>query len=246
MPEHELWLTRLFNDNLAGVGNSVLSLVRTHAANPARPWTNFITMQILVAGIIVVLFAVLRPRLSVDHPGKLQHLFEVIYTFLRGEAHDNIGHDGPRFLPFIGTLFIFILFSNLIGIIPGFESPTMNPSVPAGCALLVFLYYNFMGFKQQGVGKYLAHFAGPMPILAPLMIPIELISHMARPLSLTIRLFANMLAGEKVTVVFLGLTYLVAPAVFMGLHVFVSFLQAYIFVLLTMMYLSETVPHEQH
>jgi F-type H+-transporting ATPase subunit a len=103
-----------------------------------------------------------------------------------------------------------------------------------------------MGFKQQGIAKYLAHFAGPMPILAPLMIPIELISHMARPLSLTIRLFANMLAGEKVTVVFLGLTYLVAPAVFMGLHVFVSFLQAYIFVLLTMMYLSETVPHEQH
>jgi F-type H+-transporting ATPase subunit a len=203
-------------------------------------------MQILVAVIIVVLFAVLRPRLSMDRPGKTQHLFEVIYTFLRGEAHDNIGHEGPRFLPFIGTLFIFILFCNLIGIIPGFESPTMNPSVPAGCALLVFIYYNFMGFKQQGIGKYLAHFAGPMPILAPLMVPIELISHMARPLSLTIRLFANMLAGEKVTVVFLGLTYLIAPAVFMGLHVFVSFLQAYIFVLLTMMYLSETVPHEEH
>jgi F-type H+-transporting ATPase subunit a len=246
MPEHEIWLTRLFNDNLAGLGNSVLSLVRAHAENPARPWTNFITMQILVAVIIVVLFAVLRPRLSMDRPGKTQHLFEVIYTFLRGEAHDNIGHEGPRFLPFIGTLFIFILFCNLIGIIPGFESPTMNPSVPAGCALLVFIYYNFMGFKQQGIGKYLAHFAGPMPILAPLMVPIELISHMARPLSLTIRLFANMLAGEKVTVVFLGLTYLIAPAVFMGLHVFVSFLQAYIFVLLTMMYLSETVPHEEH
>ncbi len=246
MPEHEIWLTRLFNDNLAGVGNWVLSLARVHAENPARPWANFITMQILVAAIIVVLFAVLRPRLSMDRPGKTQHLFEVIYTFLHDEAHDNIGHDGPRFLPFLGTLFIFILFCNLIGIIPGFESPTMNPSVPAGCALLVFVYYNFMGFKQQGVGKYLAHFAGPMPILAPLMIPIEIISHMARPLSLTIRLFANMLAGEKVTVVFLGLTYLVAPALFMGLHVFVSFLQAYIFVLLTMMYLSETVPHDQH
>jgi F-type H+-transporting ATPase subunit a len=246
MPEHEIWLTRLFNDNLAGAGNSILSLVHAHAENPARPWANFITMEILVTAIILVLFAVLRPRLSMDRPGKLQHLFEVIYTFLHGEAHDNIGHEGPRFLPFIGTLFIFILFCNLIGIIPGFESPTMNPSVPAGCALLVFLYYNFMGFKQQGIAKYLAHFAGPMPILAPLMIPIELISHMARPLSLTIRLFANMLAGEKVTVVFLGLTYLVAPAVFMGLHVFVSFLQAYIFVLLTMMYLSETVPHEQH
>jgi F-type H+-transporting ATPase subunit a len=246
MPEHEIWLTRLFNDHLASLGNWFLSLVRVHAENPARPWANFITMQLLVAAIIIVVIAYLRPRLSMDRPGKTQHLFEVIYTFLRGEATDNIGHEGPRFLSFLGTLFIFILFCNLIGVIPGFESPTMNPSVPAGCAVLVFVYYNFMGFKQQGVFKYMAHFAGPMPLLAPLMIPIEIISHMARPLSLTIRLFANMLAGEKVTVVFLGLTYLVAPAVFMGLHVFVSFLQAYIFVLLTMMYLSETVPHEQH
>jgi len=246
MPEHEIWLTKLFNDHLAGWGDWLLSLFHVHAENPARPWANFITMQILVAAIIVVLFAMLRPRLSMDRPGKLQHIFEVIYTFLRGEATENIGHEGTKFLPFLGTLFIFILFCNLIGIIPGFESPTMNPSVPAGCAVLVFVYYNFMGFKQQGIFKYFAHFAGPMPILAPLMVPIELISHMARPLSLTIRLFANMLAGEKVTVVFLGLTYLVAPALFMGLHVFVSFLQAYIFVLLTMIYLSETVPHEQH
>jgi F-type H+-transporting ATPase subunit a len=246
MPEHEIWLTKLFNDNLAGFGNWLLAIFSIHAANPARPWANFITMQILVAGVIVVLFALLRPQLSMDRPGKTQHIFEAIYTFLRGEASDNIGHNGPEFLPFLGTLFIFILFSNLIGIIPGFESPTMTPSVPAGCAVLVFVYYNFMGFRQQGVFGYLKHFAGPMPVLAPLMVPIELISHMARPLSLTIRLFANMLAGEKVTVVFLGLTYLVAPALFMGLHVFVSFLQAYIFVLLTMIYLSETVPHEEH
>ena len=246
MPEHEIWLTRLFNDHLANFGNWLLSLFSVHAEHPARPWTNFITMQILVAAIIVVLFAVLRPRLSMDRPGKLQHTFEAIYTFLRGEANDSIGHHGPKFLPFLGTLFLFILFSNLIGIIPGFESPTMNPSVPAGCALLVFVYYNFMGVRQQGIFGYMAHFAGPIWWLAPLMIPIELVSHMARPLSLTIRLFANMLAGEKVTVAFLGLTYLVVPAVFMGLHVFVSFLQAYIFVLLTMIYLSETVPHEQH
>ena len=246
MPEHEVWLTVLFNNYLAGWGNWILSLFNLHAEHPARPWTNFITMQILVAAIIIVLFAVLRRRLSMDRPGKTQHIFETIYSFLRGEASDSIGHEGPKFLPFLGTLFIFILFSNLIGIIPGFESPTMNPSVPAGCALLVFCYYNFMGFKQQGVFSYLKHFAGPMPMLAPLMVPIELISHLARPMSLTIRLFANMLAGEKVTVVFLGLTYLIAPAIFMGLHVFVSFLQAYIFVLLTMMYLSETVPHEQH
>jgi len=246
MPEHEVWLTRLFNDHLAGLGNWVLSLVHAHAENPARPWVNFITMELLVASVIVVVFAILRPRLSMDRPGKMQHVFEVLYTFLHSETHDNIGHEGPRFLPFLFTLFIFILFSNLIGIIPGFESPTMNPAVPLGCAMLVFVYYNFMGFWQQGVFRYLAHFAGPIWWLSWLMIPIEVISHLSRPMSLTIRLFANMLAGDQVTLAILGLTYLVAPVAFMGLHIFVSFLQAYIFVLLTMMYLSETVPHEQH
>jgi F-type H+-transporting ATPase subunit a len=120
----------------------------------------------------------------------------------------------------------------------------MIPSVPAGCAIATFLYYNFMGFQANGVGKYLAHFAGPMPILAPLMIPIEFISHLARPLSLTIRLFANMYAGEQVTAVFLRLTFLLVPAVFMGLHVFVSLLQAYIFMLMTMMYVAGAVAHE--
>jgi len=98
--------------------------------------------------------------------------------------------------------------------------------------------------RAQGVGKYLAHFAGPMPLLAPLMVPIELISHLARPLSLTVRLFANMFAGEKVTATFLSLTFILAPAVFMGLHVFVAFLQAFIFMLLAMIYVGGAVAKE--
>jgi len=145
---------------------------------------------------------------------------------------------------FIGTLFIFVLLMNLIGVIPGFESPTMTPAVPAGLAIAVFFYYHAMGVREQGVGRYLVHFAGPMPWLAPLMIPIEFISHLARPLSLTIRLYANMFAGEMVTITFLSLTYLVLPAVFMGLHVFVAFLQAFIFMLLTVIYVSGAVAHE--
>jgi F-type H+-transporting ATPase subunit a len=120
----------------------------------------------------------------------------------------------------------------------------MVPSVPAGCAIATFFYYNIVGVQANGILKYLAHFAGPMPLLAPLMIPIELVSHLARPLSLTIRLFANMFAGEQVTLVFLKLTFFLVPAVFMGLHVFVSFLQAYIFMLLTMMYVAGAVSHE--
>ena len=246
MPEHELWITKLFNDYLASPANEILILAGQTANNPARPWVNFIAMEILVALIIVVLFAILRSGLSMDKPGKLQHVWEVIYDFLHGQTHEVIGHDGHKYLTFTGTLFIFVMFGNLIGVIPSFESPTMFPAVTAGCAMAAFLYYNIVGISAQGIGKYLAHFAGPIWYMAPLMIPIEIVSHLARPMSLTIRLYANMLAGEKVTLVFLGLTYLVMPAVFMGLHVFVSLLQAYVFAVLTMIYIGGAVAQEEH
>jgi F-type H+-transporting ATPase subunit a len=239
----ELLITRLFNDHLASLGNALTGLVGLPHVD--RPWANFVTMQLLVVAIIMVLFAVLRPRLSPDRPGKLQHTFELAYNFFHEQTEEQIGHHGQHYLAFFGTLFFFILFSNLIGVVPGFEAPTMaSASVPAGLALAVFLYYNIVGIQANGIGKYLAHFAGPMPLLAPLMIPIELVSHMARPLSLTIRLWANMFAGEQVTLVFLRLTLLLVPAVFMGLHVFVSFLQAYIFMLLSMMYVAGATAHE--
>jgi F-type H+-transporting ATPase subunit a len=231
MHEPELWITKIFNDQLASVGNSLAGLVGF------KP-------EIVVAAIIVVVFALLRPRLSVDRPGKFQHTFEVIYDFLDGQTEEQIPHHGSRYLAYFGTLFLFILFMNLIGVVPGFESPTMSPSVPLGCAVATFLYYNFVGMQANGVFKYLGHFTGPMVLLAPLMVPIEIISHLARPLSLTIRLYANMYAGEQVTLVFLSLTYFLVPAVFMGLHVFVSLLQAYIFMLLTMMYVAGATAHE--
>jgi F-type H+-transporting ATPase subunit a len=242
MPHEEIWLAKEFNDHLPGLGNFTLKLLGIPAE--PRPWANFMVMELLVVLIIIVLFAFLRQRLSVDKPGKLQQSFELIEEFVRGQSEESVGHDGPHYMGFFGTIFIFILFCNLIGIIPGFESPTIAPSVPAGCAIAVFCYYNIQGFREQGFGKYLVHFAGPMPVLAPLMVPIELISHMARPLSLTIRLYANMFAGEQVTLQFIALTYLGIPALFMGLHVFVSFLQAYIFMLLTMIYVGGAVAHE--
>src|SRR5215831_7338736 len=239
----EIAITRLFNDHLAGLGNALTGLVGLPHAD--RPWANFVTMQLLVAAIIIVLFAILKPRLSMDRPGKLQHTFELAYNFFNEQTEEQVGHHGHTYLAFFGTLFFFILFSNLIGVIPGFEAPTMaSASVPAGLAMAVFLYYNLVGIQANGIGKYLAHFAGPMPLLAPLMIPIELVSHMARPLSLTIRLWANMFAGEQVTGVFLRLTLVLVPAVFMGLHVFVSFLQAYIFMLLSMMYVAGATADE--
>jgi F-type H+-transporting ATPase subunit a len=244
MPEHELFVTAFFNQYLAGPANAILALVGEHAENPAKPWANWVTMQLLVLLIMVVVFALLRPRISMDKPGKLQHIFEVIHNFLHEQSEEIIGHHGPHYLHMLGTLFLFILFANLLGVIPAFESPTMFPQVPLGCAVIAFLYYNAMGFSAQGILTYLKHFCGPVAALAPIMIPIEIISHLARPLSLTIRLFANMYAGEQVTLVFLGLVPLVIPAVFMGLHVFVAFLQAYIFVLLTMVYVAGAVEHD--
>jgi F-type H+-transporting ATPase subunit a len=144
---------------------------------------------------------------------------------------------------YFGTIFLFILTANLIGLIPCFESPTQNPSVTAGCALTTFIYYNLVGIQANGF-KYAASFAGPVWWLAPMMLPVEIISHMARPLSLTIRLYANMFAGEKVTMAFLGLTLFPIPVIFMGLHVFVATIQAYIFMVLTMVYVGSAVAHE--
>lgn len=242
--EAEVWTTVLFNRFLAGPLDSFLSAVGHPAADPAHPWENWLTTEILVVAIILVVFAMLRSKLSVDKPGNFQLSFEAIYKFVAGQASESIDHHSGRYVPFIGGIFIFILFMNLIGIIPGLESPTMTPAVPLAFAVTVFLYYHWMGFREQGVGKYLLHFAGPVWWLAPIMIPIELISHFARPLSLTIRLYANMFAGERVTVTFLTLTYFLLPAVFMGLHVFVAFLQAFIFMLLAMIYVGGAVAHE--
>ncbi len=244
MPEHELWLTALFNKYLAGLANWILSLAGVSVENPQQPWQNYITMQFVVALVVIVVFAILRPRLSVDRPGKLQHVFEVVYDFMGGQAEEVVGHEGRRYLHLFTTIFVFVLLSNLLGIIPTFLSPTMFPPVPLGIALVTFCYYNLMGFQAQGVGAYLKHFCGPMPLIAPLMIPIEIISHVGRLLSLTVRLYANMFAGEQVTLVFMGLIPLAVPAVFMGLHVFVAFLQAFVFALLTMIYTSGAVSHE--
>jgi F-type H+-transporting ATPase subunit a len=241
MPESELWITRIFNDYLPGVGNAALQLVGRHPE--PRPWADFIVMQFLVVAILMVIFAMLRPQLSVDRPGGLQHVFEMFYNFVKSQAEDQIGHHWHHYAAFFGTLFLFILTSNLIGLVPILESPTMNASVTCGCALATFCYYNLAGLIAQGPLRYLAHFAGPLWWLAPLMFPIEVVSHLARLLSLTVRLYANMFAGEQVTLVFLNLTKLIGPVIFMGLHIFVGVIQAYIFMLLAMVYVGGAVAH---
>jgi F-type H+-transporting ATPase subunit a len=241
MPETELLVTKLFNDHLAGVGNWLLGIAGVQS--DPRPWANFVVMQFVVILLLMVVAALLRFRLSADRPGNFQQAFELVYEFVRGQAEDQIGRGGIRYMGYFGTIFLFIVTANLIGVVPCFESPTQNPSVTAGCALATFIYYNLVGIQALGF-KYPLTFAGPIWWLAPLMMPIEIISHLARCLSLTVRLFANMFAGEQVTMVFLRLTYFLVPVVFMGLHIFVGVIQAYIFMLLAMVYVGGAVVHE--
>ena len=243
MHEHELWLTAWFNDHLAGLANAILGLFHMTAENPARPWENWLVKELLVVAIMMVGAAMLRPRLSVDKPGKFQHLMEVFYGFFKDTMEDVGIEHGEKYVNYFGSLFLFILAMNLIGLIPGLESPTMSWSVPLALALATFLYYNFWGFRNHGV-SYLQQFMGPIWWLAPLMIPIEIVSHLARPMSLTIRLYANMFAGEQVTGAFMSAVHLVVPVIFMGLHVFVAFLQAYIFMILAMIYVRGAVSHD--
>lgn len=242
MPE-QLWFTQLLNRLLAGPVDALLRAVHVAPASPHAPISNAVAMEVLVVGFLLLFFVLVRSRLSVENPGALQHLVEGGEGFIANQSREIIGHHSEGFTAFLTSLGLFILICNLIGLVPGFESPTAVPVVPLGCAIVAFFYYQVHGFKHSGVG-YLKHFAGPMPLLAPLMVPIEIISHLARVLSLTIRLFANMFAGDLVTLVFFSLIPIGIPIVFMGLHIGVSLLQAYIFVLLTTVYLAGAVAEE--
>ena len=242
MPE-QLWFTAILNHFFAGPVTLLLTKLGVPPRHPPQPIPNSFAMELLVFGLLLLFFFLLRSRLSVDNPGGLQHLFESVDGFVKGQSDEIIGHHSEGYTPFLVTLLFFILFCNLIGLVPGFESPTAVPVVPLGCAVCAFVYYQAQGFKHAGIA-YLKHFAGPMPVLAPLMVPIELISHLARVLSLTVRLYANMFAGDMVTLVFISLVPIGVPVLFLGLHIGVSLLQTYIFVLLTTVYLQGAVADE--
>ena len=242
MPQ-QLWITAFLNKYLGGVANALLNAVHLPSSHPQSPITNYVAMQILVAVLLVLVFLVLRMRLSVDNPGALQHTFEGIDSFVSSTAHEVIGSGYEGYTSYLAILGIFILVCNLIGLIPGFETPTAIPSVTLGCALVTWFYYHLHGIRHNGFG-YIKHFLGPVWWLAPLMLVIEIASHLARILSLTIRLFANMFASDMVTLVFFSLVPILIPVPFMLLHAGVSIIQAYIFLLLATVYIGEAVAHE--
>lgn len=239
----QLWFTEILNRLFAGPVDSFLHLLGITPKHPSAPITNAFAMELLVFAFLLIVFLLVRSRLSVESPGALQHTFEGIEGFVLGQSREIIGHHSEPYTPFFAIVFIFILICNLIGLIPGFESPTGVPAVPLGCAICAFVYYHFQGFKHAGVG-YLKHFLGPIPALAPLMLPIELISHAARLLSLTVRLWANIFAGDLITLVFFSMIPIGFPIAFMGLHILVAVLQAYVFMLLSIIYVSGAVAEE--
>lgn len=214
-----------------------------HAALPDIP--PHVSYSWLAMGILIGTALVVRSRLTLV-PSGLQNVMEVISDFLLNLARSNIGHHwGDKFYPLIGTIFIYILTCNIMGLIPGFEAPTSNINMTASMAIPVFLIYQFYGIKVHGI-KYLNHFLGPMRSLyaLPLMIMmffIELIGHLVRPITLSVRLFGNMMAKHTLMIILGILAPVVIPVAILGLGVLVSVIQAFVFTLLATLYLAGAV-----
>lgn len=242
---HEpFWITKLLNALFAGPIDALLNLVGIHPANPSAPVTDTLALEFLVTLLLIAFFALVRMSLSVENPGAMQQVAELIHEFTGSHSEQIVGHGYQRFQAFVTCVFLFVICNNLLGLIPGVVTPTSAPVVPLGVAVCTFIYYNFYGMKEQGVIGYMKHHAGPIWWIAPLLFPIEVVSNLARVMSLTIRLYANMFASDMVTLVFFSLIPVVVPSVFLGLHAFVSLIQAYVFMLLTMIYLGIATSHE--
>jgi F-type H+-transporting ATPase subunit a len=267
--EHAAWTMVLINRLLGKPALAVLNALHITPSNPEYPIPNHVAMELIVFAIAAVFFLWLKARMSVDRPGATQQCMETLLTNswdlgVRDLLKDSVGHGFEDFVPMIGSIGIFILFANLVSVIPTIESPTAQVSVPFGCAVLVFAYYNWCGLRKHGGFGYGRHFLGPNLALAPLMLPIEIISHSARMLSLTVRLWVNMFVSELLYGIFLGLLLefflflgklssvgyvtaplpLLIPVIFIALHLFVGFLQAFVFTILPVIYVSGAVATE--
>ncbi len=206
-----------------------------------------VSLFITVGLILIIIALLVKSRISIV-PGALQNVMEVfvegIYDFVSGV----IPYEARKHVPLIATVFIFILFSNWIGNIPGFISPTANWNTTIAPAIVVFVYYHAQGIKKHGIVKYLKHFMGPVAFMAPVIFILETIGHFARVLSLSLRLFGNIMGEETLAVILFSLVPLIVPIPFMFLSLFFGFVQALVFTLLTTVYISLAVEeeHEEH
>jgi len=275
MAEHVTGLTEFVNHYLGRFALALLSALHIRPENPDMPIAEHVVMGAVVLIIGTLLALLLRWRLSVEKPGATQQVAELLLTNplgfgIKDLLEENVHHGALKLIPFVGSISVFVLLSNLLSVIPVFAAPTADKSVPLACAILTFLYFNWQGVRHHGVGHYLLTFAGSPRklgdwLLAILLFPVELVSTSARILSLTVRLWANIVASDLLYTIFLGLfsTATVAawsksavfgvviavlpatiPIAFIGLHIFVAIIQAYIFTVLPSVYLGMATADE--
>jgi F-type H+-transporting ATPase subunit a len=275
MEEHIKQLTHWVNHFLGPLALQLLHALHIQPADYDVPIPEYVVMSLVVLLIGTILAALLRSRLSVERPGAFQQSAEMLLTNplgfgIKDLLEENVGHGAEKYIPFIGSISIFILLSNLLSLFPAFSSPTGIAIVPLACASLIFLYFNWQGIRHHGVGHYLLTFAGsPKTLgdaaLAILLFPVEIISTSARLLSLTVRLWANIFASDLIYGIFLGLLLgpfewawtkspvlgvivgifpVVVPIAFVALHIFVSVIQAYIFTVLPSIYVGLAIADE--
>lgn len=192
--------------------------------------------------VVLALLSVLATKALTAVPGGLQNFMEVIIGGIENMVVETMGEHGRPYFPLIATLAIFVLVSNLIGLVPGFFPPTANINTTAACAVVVFVTTHVVGVKEHGF-KYIKHFMGPIIWLAPMMFFIEVIGHFSRVISLTLRLFGNMNGHELVLMIFFGLAPFLVPLPMMMMGVLVSFIQAFVFMLLAMIYIQGSLEH---
>ena len=239
----------LWQKFFAKFGTTPDAVFGPYTAENAIPW--YTVMFVIACILSVVIIWILKGKLSEEEPGFGQQTLELGVLAVRNMLEDIIGPSGLKYFPVIMTFAVLILVSNLMGLFPLFMSPTAAVSVTFALGLSSFLYYNYVGIKENGILGHLKHLAGPIWWIAPLIFPIELISNFIRPFSLGIRLFGNIFSDEKVAATMAGIfppyTYWIVPVhlMLMALSVFVAFIQTFVFILLSQLYLSE-VSHEAH
>jgi F-type H+-transporting ATPase subunit a len=243
--KHPMLVVELVN----WIAAAIAGALGIHVADPTKIVPDYLVMCGLITLTVLVLGLYVRSRLSIENPGRVQIVLEDLVALVGGMLDEDIGHKGRRYITLVATIGTFILIGNLMGLVPGLIPATMDINVTLGCALTVWVYYHWQGMKEQGLVAYLKHFAAPpgIPVfLAPIMLPIEVISHVSRVLSLSIRLFGNVFGEKLVVLILASIVPFVIPLPIMFLGVIIGTLQAFIFMKLTMIYLSAAVATEHH
>jgi F-type H+-transporting ATPase subunit a len=270
MEENLSPITHFVNHYLGSLALAILHALRIQPENPALPIPQHVVMGVLVLIFVTILVLILKSRLSVEKPGAMQQVAELLITNPRGLGirdilDESAGPHGRSFIYLVGSISIFILLSNLLSLFPWFAAPTGNVSVPLACAAITFFYFNWQGIRHQGALNYVKHFAGPIWWMAWLIFPVEIISTTARLLSLTVRLYANIFSSDLIYTLFLGLlaqacvsvwekSYVAGivvgifpaliPLLFIALHLLVAFVQTLIFTVLPASYLAMATAEE--